>query len=227
MKKILFSLICGIIVLGVATGCGKQMPEENLNNDKINNIESNNNEQSTTNIENWGVQENIVARKNSITTTAWIKFPTLSGIVRGTGKIAYQKDKTLVILDAERETGSPALIEDNIENTFPSYFEQTKAIIDAYREMNYDNFDFQVNQKEKIKINDYEMVKFTGKHTYTFKDINTFEIENVELNFVAYATKLKSNDAVVYWMVIDESEEQTLMSTIEEYSKNMAYSLHE
>lgn len=173
----------------------------------------------------WGVQESIVSKKNDKLGCAYIKFPTLSGITRGTGKIAYQKDETLVILDAERKTGSPAV--DLIENVFPAYFDQTKDIMDSYRQMNYENFEFSVSEKETMNINGYEMCKFTGKHTYTVKDVNTFEVENININYVAYATQLKTNGAYVYWMVLDESEDQSLTKIIEDYAYKMALSLKE
>lgn len=229
MKKLFLSLLCGVMVLGLFTGCGKQKAEETPNNNNTNteNISKEEQKEPTINVENWGVQEKKVTIKNDAFVTAWIKFPTLSGITRGTGKIAYQKDKTLVIFDSENKEVFPNITANHCEDVFPAYFEQTKAIIDAYRQMNWNDFNFKVNSEEVMTINGYEMCKFTGKHTSTFKDVNTFEIENIEMNFVAYATKLKGNDAVVYWMVIDESEDQSLGKTIEEYAKNMAYTLHE
>lgn len=229
MKKLFLSLLCGVMLIGLSTGCGKQITEETPNNNSTNTENSSKEEQKEPeiNLDNWGVQENLTTRKNNNTITAWIKFPTLSGITRGTGKVAYQKDKTLVLFDGERQTGSPELVGGKIENVLPAYFEQANVIMDAYRQMNWSDFDFKVNSKEVMTINGYEMCKYTGKHTSTFKDVNTFETENIEMNFVAYATKLKGNDAVVYWIVIDESEDQSLGKTIEEYAKNMAYTLHE
>ena len=175
----------------------------------------------------WGVQESIVSVKNDKFGSAYIKFPTLSGITRGTGKLAYQKDETLVILDAEHKEVFPNITANSFEDVFPAYFEQTRAIIDAYRQMNYDNFEFSVSEKETVIVNGYEMCKFKGKHTYTVKDVNTFEIENIEINYVAYATQLKTNGAYVYWMVLDESEDQSLTKTIEDYAYKMALSLKE
>lgn len=224
MKKTVLGLLCAILILGVSVGCGQQATEETPNNNNSTNTENNSKEEQkepTVNLDDWGVQDKITTRKNNNTITAWIKFPTLSGIVEGTGKLAYQKDKTLVIFDAEHKEVFPNLSANSCDEVFPTYFEQTKAIIDAHRQMTWDNFDFKINSKETMTINDYEMCKYTGTHTFTFQG------EADSMSFVAYATKLKGNDAIVYWMVIDESEDQSLGKTIEEYAKKMAYTLHE
>lgn len=224
MKKTILGLLCAILALVISTGCGKEATEETPNNNNSTNTENNSKEEQkepTVNLNDWGVQDKITTRKNNNTITAWIKFPTLSGIVEGTGKLAYQKDKTLVIFDAEHKEVFPNLSANSCDEVFPTYFEQTKAIIDAHRQMTWDNFDFKINSKETMTINDYEMCKYTGTHTFTFQG------EADSMSFVAYATKLKGNDAIVYWMVIDESENQSLGKTIEEYAKNMAYTLHE
>lgn len=231
MKRIISILLISIMILMCFAGCGKE--REQVNDDtpstSVNDKETQTSEETTSkeDTDDWGVREEIVAGKNGILTTAYIKFPSLSGIVRGTGKIAYQKDKTLVILDAERKTGSPVLTDDSCDKVFPAYFEQTKGIIDSYRQMNYDNFEFSILDKEIVTVNGYEMCKFTGKHTFTVKDVNTFETKNVDISFVAYATKLNGNGAYVYWMVLDESEDQSLTKTIEEYADKMAKTLSE
>lgn len=234
MKKLFTILMIAMLLCLSLTACGnksKKEPDDNTNSSiqssKTSNIQEPQKEDEIWDVDDWGVQEKIVAGKNDTLTTAYIKFPTLSGIVRGTGKIAYQKNKTLVILDAERKTGSPALTNDSCDNVFPAYFEQTKGIIDTYRQMNYDNFEFSISDKEIVTVNGYEMCKFTGKHTFTVKDVNTFETKNAEMNFVAYATKLNGNGAYVYWMVLDESDDQSLTKTIEEYADKMAKTLSE
>lgn len=47
MKKILLSLICGILVLGVATGCGKNNNTTSNNNGTNNEVNNNQNESTT------------------------------------------------------------------------------------------------------------------------------------------------------------------------------------
>ena len=231
MKRVLLMLLVALLTLNCLAGCGKDKKPTNvdtpLTTEKLEQTQFPEATSSDNKDEEWGVQEMKVTEKNGVITTALIKFPHLTGIVRGTGKIAYQNDKSLVILDSERPTGSPSMPNDACEDVFPAYFEQTRAIIDSYRQMNYDNFEFTVSHKEIVTVNGYEMCKFTGKHTFTVKDVNTFEIKNLDINFVAYATKLNGNGAYVYWMVLDESEDQSLTKTIEEYADKMAKTLSE
>ena len=168
--------------------------------------------------ENWGVQESIVAANEENMVKAFIKFPSLTGIVQGTGKIAYQPDQTLVILDSQRMSGSPEVTDGKI---LPAYFEQTVKIFREYRRANYSDFDFSISEQQTVKVNDYDMVKYIGTHTCKCDG------EPLELKFAAYSTKLKANDACIYWMVLDESEDQSLSQTILEYAEKMAESLHE
>lgn len=166
----------------------------------------------------WGVPESIVAENGENISTAYIRFPSLAGIIRGTGKIAYQTDKTLVILDSQRMSGSPEVSDKSV---LPSYFEQTNKIMERYRRSNYSDFDFSISEQQTVKVNDYDMVKYIGIHTCKCDG------KPLELKFVAYSTKLKANDACIYWMVLDESEDQSLSQTILEYAEKMADSLHE
>jgi hypothetical protein len=221
MKRLISILLILVISLSAFAGC---KGIEGSNNDPIPSISNDSlskDETTTEFIESeWGVYEELVTRKNSVFSYAYIRFPTLSGINEGTGKIAYQKDETLVILDAER-IDSPSMSGDSCECVFPALFEQTKDIIDAYRQLDYNNFEFSVESKENVTVNDYDMCKFIGKHTFTRND------EKKEMNFVAYSAQLKANGAYVYWMVLDESEDQNLTKTIEEYADKMAKTLHE
>ncbi len=225
MKKILSILLVTMMILMCFAGCGKDNEPTNTDTPSttVSDKETQASEETSNNdnTDDWGVQEKIVATKNDVISVANIKFPSLTGIVEGTGKIAYQKDKTLVILDAEMKEVFPNITANSCEEVFPAYFEQTRAIMDAYRQMNYDNFDFSVANKETVTVNGYEMCKYIGKHTFTVNG------ENDEMDFVAYATKLNGNGAYVYWMVLDESEDQSLTKTIEEYADKMAKTLSE
>lgn len=130
-------------------------------------------------------------------------------------------DDTLVILGAENDFEEPTIEGDPIANIFPAYFQKVNGILEAYRGSRYKDFAFEIISQESLSVNDYEMCKYKGKHTFTYKG------ENVEMSFVAYATRLKANDAVVYWMVLDETDEQSLSELIESHADKMAKSLHE
>ena len=172
-------------------------------------------------IEDWGVAENIISKNNSMYARAHLKFPGLSGRDEGTGKIAYQLDETLVILDSQCRGDEPEVEGDLVENVFPAYLDKAKKIMKAYRGVRGKDFEFNINEKESVVINGYDMCKYVGEHTYTFND------EEKSIAFVAYATKLKTNGAFVYWMVLDESEDQSLGDLIESHAENMAKTLYD
>ena len=176
----------------------------------------------------WGVQEKLISEANGNRARAYIRFPEYAGVMKGTGKVSYEvlstEESTLIILDTQTEDVLDVL-EGKAENILPAYFAETKDILVGYRTMAYSNFEFHITNRENVTINDYEMCKYIGTHTFTVREA-TGSVEYC-LNFVAYATKLKTNGAYVYWMVIDESKNQTLGSYIEEQALKMAKTLYD
>ena len=227
-KKILNILLISTLILGL-TACGNEnVSTEDINKDssteKVDTntkFDSQETETEQTEVENWGVDESTVAERDDVKSRAYIKFPTLSGIDRGTGKIAYQTDKSLVILGSEIDFNEPEVENDKSESIFPAYFLKVVEIMKAYREYDFNDFAFEITKQETLTVNDYEMCKYFGKHTFTFDG------EPCEIAFVAYTTRLKGNNAAVYWMVLDETEDQSLSSVIESHADKMAQTLHE
>lgn len=170
--------------------------------------------------EDWGQEESRITEKDGVSSRAYIKFPELLGITEGSGKIAYQPDGSLVILDGQYMNG---VADDGIKSDeiFPLYFEQTEKIMKKYMGFGFDNFKFEIVSKENVTINDYEMCKYTGIHTFTEGS------KKHEMAFVAYATRLKGNNAAVYWMVLDETTDQSIGDVIESHADKMAQTLHE
>mgnify|MGYP003300822225 CR=1 FL=1 len=226
MKKKMI-LCVSLILLFVLTACGnntvhaggvdKDTFAENINSSETLESEFTENEAD----DKWGVDENTITEKNDKKVRAHIKFPNLCGIVEGTGKIAYQPDESLVLLGSEIDFNEPEIEGNKIENIFPAYFIKVAEIMEAYRGAKYKDFEFEITSKETVNVNGYEMCKYTGKHTFASRK------DNYEMNFVAYATRLKGNDAVVYWMVLDETDDQILSDVIESHADKMAQTLHE
>ena len=232
MKKIIYCLIIALVVCLSATACGENQDkdgssakstaqQETETQGNTENEETPTETPAETPIEDWGVAENIISKNNSMYARAHLKFPGLSGRDEGTGKIAYQLDETLVILDSQCRGDEPEVEGDLVENVFPAYLDKAKKIMKAYRGVRGKDFEFNINEKESVVINGYDMCKYVGEHTYTFND------EEKSIAFVAYATKLKTNGAFVYWMVLDESEDQSLGDLIESHAENMAKTLYD
>lgn len=224
-KKVILCL--SLILLFVLTACGNNTVhaegvKKDTSTEDMNSSEGLESELTENEVDDgWGVDENTITEKNDKKARAYIKFPNLCGIVEGTGKIAYQPDESLVLLGSEIDFEEPEVEGNKIENIFPAYFGKVAEIMEAYRGAKYKDFEFEITSKETVNVNGYEMCKYTGKHTFASRD-NSFE-----MNFVAYATRLKGNDAVVYWMVLDETDDQSLSEIIESHADKMAQTLHE
>ena len=167
----------------------------------------------------WGVPDDFASFANGKLAKFTFRLPALAGIPKGSALMAYQPDFSLVIVDAHLE-GETADISD-VTQVLPTCFVQTEMTMDLYRNSAYDDFAFEVKSSEKVTINGYEMCKYTGVHTFTLDD------QNMSFAFVAYATQLKTNGAYVYWMVLDETEGQTLGQTIADHAYKIALSLGE
>lgn len=214
------------IMLGL-TACGKTNTENREQEDK----ETEKSEEITSvfedkeieedNVEEveWGVTDMFSANKDDKTTTIYINFPSLTGIPEATGLVAYQEDDTKVVLDAYIEGKSPEV--DSVSEVFPAYFAQTLLIFKVNYGSRYSDGEFALEEQELLTVNDYEMCKYIGTHTFKY------EGKEFSYRFVAYSTQLKMNGAYIYWLVQDESEDQTLFETIEDYAYKMGTTLWE
>lgn len=223
MKKLFTVLMIAVLLCLSLTACGNEsIKEPNDNTDSsIQSSETSNIQEPQKEDEIWGVEENKITEKNDKKARVYIKFPYLTGITKGQGKVAYQTDGSLVILGSESDFEEPNVDGGKVENIFPAYFEKIKGTLKLYRQVDYSDYDFEIKTKEVITVNNYEMCKYIGNHTFTLNG------EKKSISFVGYSTKLNSNDAAVYWMVLDDTTEQSLGSTIESHADKMAESLHE
>ncbi len=218
---ILVIAIVGVIFLVNGNKDSKDGTVQNIANTS-NNKSNNENEENNSNqidFNNWGVPDSINTENSSgIMGTAYIHLPEVASMRRGAGQVADQSDDTLIILGGQH-LESPIVT--NLKEVLSTFISQPVDVLSKYRRVDYKNFAFNVETSEMVKINDYDMCKYTGTHTYTYNG------EPGSMKFVAYATQLKENGAYVYWMVIDETEDQSMTNTIMEHATNMAYTFHE
>lgn len=171
--------------------------------------------------EEWGSVETIMTENDDGEyCKVYIHLPAFSGINEATGKVSAQLDHTLIILDAQINSRYPMDGKD-IDQVLPTYFPQTIDIFDSYRSEWYQNFDFTIKTREIVTINGYKMCKYVGTNTFTYND------EPGSRQFVAYATQTKTNGAYVYWMVMDESKDQSQGALIADHAERMAYTIYE
>lgn len=170
--------------------------------------------------EEWGVTDLFCASRNGQEAMAYLNFPEMAGNRAHTGKAAYQSDHTFVLVGSEREDMPVEVAKDSCDEVFPAYFEHAKKIMERYQTLDFADFDFSLEEsKELVAINGYEMCRYTGTHSYT-KNGTPYVMP-----FVAYATKLKTNGAFIYWIVMDGSEDSSLGDVISDHAEKMAYTL--
>ncbi len=168
----------------------------------------------------WGVDDSISTENaNGVMADVYIKLPELSSMRRGAGQVADQSDDTLILMGGQHLEQSPNI--NSLKDVLSAYISQPIDVLEKYRRVDWQNYAFNIESSEITQINNYTMCKYVGNHTFTYNG------EPGSMKFVAYATQLKSNGAYVYWMVLDESEGQSLTKTIEDYAYKMALSLSE
>lgn len=225
MKKLLALLLAAVMVLGL-TACGsKKSTDKGVNSSSA--TESSASTVSEPDAEEpekeWGVTENMTVKDNDKTVRVFVNFRDYLGPTRGTGKLAAQGDGSVMIIDGHGIVTEIELPDDKAENIFPAYFEQTKKIMNDQYAGHRENYEFTLESKENVTINGYEMCKVTGTHTYN--EIGRPKI--LSQKFVAYATFAKQNGAVVYWMVLDGTEDGSLSDKLEDSGRKMAESFRE
>lgn len=210
-------------------GCGKKNTAAggsgNADADNVNVVTDNISDGSAQDAEKknneWGVRGfHTTSTKDYKFQGMYINYPKLIGVSEGTGQIAYQDDGTFIIVDGQT-VSSPDVKDGKLENVLTAYFEQTVDIIKGYKSFTYDNFELNIKSQKKTKVGDYDMCRFTGTIT---SENNGEKYENF---FTAYSTKLKGNDTFAYWMVLDDTEKQSMKKTVEEYADKMSETLVE
>jgi len=223
-KKCVSIFFVWIIVIS-AVGCSSDnkptgnIAEQNHTTDATASTEENNTEkQEPTEEKEWGVRTALAAAVGGDASTFYISYPTHTGVSKGTGWVGAQDQPILVIVDRQ-DKYSPEV--DTLNNIFPAYFEQTTLTLGDYLGSRGRNIQFSVTDSEMLTVGSYDMLKVYGACDYEY------EREPIHQEFVAYATQLKENGAVIYWMLLDCSEDHEMMDLTEEWAYNMALSLAE
>lgn len=169
--------------------------------------------------EAWGVRDSVTVGNEGKLVNLSFCFPVYTGIPESTAVLAYQDDNTRILVDVYFEGISPEV--ESLEAVLPAYFEQTEMVFSTNYGVRYQNASFTLESQELVHINDYDMCKYTGKHSFEYSDTD------YTYAFVAYAIQLKENGGYVYWLVQDESQDQSMGETIESHAYNMAMSIFE
>ena len=229
MKRFLIFFLVAILAISL-TACGG---DKNIADDSSDNVVTTQGEvdpQPTVNqiIEN---EYNPVLvtmasdNKENVAQYFNIMFPTDEGREIRYGRGSAALDGTWVICGT-------SIINDIIEcnsvaEIYESYGARWEETVEKMRHDNsYSDCRFTVENREMTEISGFSMIRYEGTHTYNYTDFNTGAVNPFSCSFVAYGTQL-SNGGFVYWIVFDDSADQSLKDRVILNAENMAKSLEE
>lgn len=224
MKRLLVIVLSLLLLCFCLTACGgdkESGKETSTNSTSQNEIVTNDTENSDVKVEETYKIDDSIDTENSsgVMGTAYIKLPELASMRRGQGQVVDQSNDMLILMGGQHlET---TITSNAIEEVLNDFFVQPIDVLSKYRRVDYQNYKFTISDTENVSINDYQMCKYKGEHTFTNNG------EDGKMNYVAFVAKLKSNDAYVYWIVLDESIEQNQSKDIDTCATKIAESLHE
>lgn len=191
MKKIVLSLICGSLIIGLVTGCGDK--ENNSNNENDNN-----------NINNSENQNNKTNLSNKLTFVGYnISYPGDASIEpEDYGKIIGTNDYVVfigapsvagIMLNAKDVNEAPELCEQYIIKRLEG---RIRSLFD------YDSTEQVINKSSKTTKNGIEMLRTEG----VFKNTKN----NTEIEFVSYYLLAGNNDNFPVYLVAIPMKDSTV-----------------
>ena len=226
MKKLLAILLAAVLLLSLAA-CGGETAQPDSGKTETKGQTGDNsdptkaplgddpteapNEEITP--DNWGATEKWTATNGGKTTMFYINFPQFSGARQGTGTLSAHSDGSVVIVSGQHKDDMDV---QSFDTFFPDYFEDLKVTLKDYYSLRGNDYVLDVQSSKTVTVGSYEMYKFNGNFSMSFKGDPRAYV------YVAYATKLETNDAYVYWFLYGTEDQ---IDMLEEYAYNMGLTL--
>jgi hypothetical protein len=155
---------------------------------------------------------------------AYIRFPERSALYRfGTYGYGDDQDTEAWVLFDIPDVESFDVFA-SVEDVLPNSTDQLIAAIKQHKaNRKYDNYTVELTTQEPITINHFQMCKYTGVCVY--EDWSTGYKALVEQQFVAYSAQVSGYEGYVYWVLLDESDDQSLADWLSENGEKMAWTL--
>lgn len=147
-----------------------------------------------------------------------IAMPCNEGVVVTNGFGGPQDDGTFVFVGSQKDTDKIGDID--FKDSFSFFKEIICSNINELKSDKFEKIDIVTNESEQINHGGKTFLKTAGKVIFTSKKGST------EKQFVSYVNQL-SNDAYIFWIVIDESDNQSLLKTINETALTMSETIKE
>lgn len=225
MKKKFVAMLCLMSVMAMEGGCNtaSNTTETSVGSESsiIETTERSVSEtvaETESDVNDWGLKyQGAVSDNNGNPMWYYINFPVSTGKNRAAGRIGFQDGYVLAIV-SQRYSLYEGDLPESIEDVFPVFFPQIIDIEEANQTATAYDYAFDITNQELVEINGYQMCRYEGNHTYEFNH------ENYSHRYVAYATEV-ADGAYVFWMLIDESEDNSSFDLASEYALKMAYTL--
>lgn len=155
MRKIILSLICGVLLLGTLTGCGTNNNlDDNSNNNQNNNNNTNNNTNENTNQGSSYDKSELLPNTYKIPRQEiYVDTPDFNDIEKGYTELFKDGEKKLVAFtDLRNETVK------NEKEAFDLIYPKFKKNVSSWLRINGETF----TSEERIEVNGIETLKVTG-----------------------------------------------------------------
>ena len=219
-KKVFLSLLCGVMVLGLATGCGNKT-SDNSNNDSS----TNNNMQNGCTNKNYEIDADLKGTVAvNITTTQYCFSSPDTLVKRANTGHKFEVFGYSIIYDQYIDASQIEYGIDytSIKNSSDVMDVMKKQFIETAKNglIYADDYDYEITSKENKKINGYNMTKFKG--TFTLK--SEWPLDYNKTDFVGYS--LLKNGYPIYFAVIDKPNGENRIN-IEEMADKIVKSFRE
>lgn len=230
MKKILLSVLCAIMIVGIATGCGNKTTT-NENNDNLDN-NANNNVQSK------------YEKDKDLPATIDVNLSEVKYCVDGPNKQVFNNgflysrghydsklghvDSYFVIYDNYMDTSSELLYgvkKDNIKTPSDIIVEMKEQIIRGleYAHFRATRYDYKITNQKEVKINGYDMFRFEGTFNLLY-DIENPAVDYTEADFVGYSL---IKDGIPIYFIVGERPNESNQIDIGKLADKIAKTLRE
>lgn len=232
MKKIAVIVLSLALVLTMAACAGKQVPVTEPASSGGSTTQpstgdttpsaSQGGENETEDPLEWGITDQFAAETKESIKSYYINLPHYAGALHGRARGGEQLDGTVVLISGQHDE-APEI--SSTSELFPAYFDQLQSSLESYYGLRSSNYELSLQDTASTTIGDYEMSIFTGTIAFDYDWQN--EVSRREYQFVSYATTLKSNGGYAFWVVYDETEDQSNGDLIAQHALNMAKTFRE
>lgn len=199
-NKILLGLICGGLVLGFATGCGKQVNKDDSNSDNIQNDSSNKKYEIADDL-NGTLSVNLSTTQYCLSTPDFPNRASTGYKNYGQGYFIIYDQYVDIATEVQYNIDYRAIKSSNdVIDIMKPQFIANATVVGGL--IYADSYDYTIKSKENVNINGYNMTKFKGYFTLSAE----FKLSYNTAQFVGYS--LLENGYPIYFAVIENPAEE-------------------